>query len=194
MNWCILIPLLVGLISAILGYLLGRMTSNNNNNSTDIDFWRNKNEQLEKDLAACRASKASSHSSSATTASFGSGAATAAAGFVAGNASTKAVAKGVAFDAAAAKAAFGKNIKENDLKVVEGIGPKIAELFNDNGILTWAELANTEIATLQTHLDSKGERYRVHNPGTWPMQSGLAAEGKWAELKKWQDENDYGKA
>ncbi len=194
MNWCILIPLLVGLISAILGYLLGRMTSNNNNNSTDIDFWRNKNEQLEKDLAACRASKTSSHSSSATTASFGSGAATAAAGFVAGNASTKAVAKGVAFDAAAAKAAFGKNIKENDLKVVEGIGPKIAELFNDNGILTWAELANTEIATLQTHLDSKGERYRVHNPGTWPMQSGLAAEGKWAELKKWQDENDYGKA
>ena len=190
MNWCILIPLLVGLISAILGYLLGRMNSNSNNNSTDIDFWRNKNEQLEKDLAACKALKAPT----STSTSFGSGAATAAAGFVAGNASTKAVAKGVTFDAAAAKAAFGKNVKENDLKVVEGIGPKIAELFNDNGILTWAELANTEVATLQTHLDSKGERYRVHNPGTWPMQSGLAAEGKWAELKKWQDENDYGKA
>lgn len=188
MNWCILIPLLVGLISAILGYLLGRLTSNNNNDTTDIDFWRNKNAQLEKDLAACKASKAPS-------ANITSNTATAAAGFAAGNAANaKSVATGVAFDAAAAKAAFGKSIKENDLKIVEGIGPKIAELFNDNGINTWAELANTAVATLQTHLDSKGERYRVHNPGTWPMQSGLAAEGKWAELKKWQDENDYGKA
>jgi len=26
------------------------------------------------------------------------------------------------------------------------------------------------------------------------MQAGLAAQGKWAELKKWQDEHDYGKA
>lgn len=184
MNWCILIPLLVGLISAILGYLLGRLTSNNKSDTTDIDFWRNKNAQLEKDLAACRASK-----SSGTSAAAG-----AAAGFAAGGTSTKSVATGVAFNAAAAKAAFGKSIKENDLKIVEGIGPKIAELFNDNGIHTWADLANTAVATLQTHLDSKGERYRVHNPGTWPMQSGLAAEGKWAELKKWQDENDYGKA
>jgi len=183
MNWCILIPLLVGLISAILGYLLGKLTSNNNNNTTDIDFWRDKNAQLEKDLAACRAAKSSS-----------AGAATAAAGFAAGNASSNSGITGVVFNAAAAKAAFGKSIKENDLKIVEGIGPKIAELFNDNGIHTWAELANTAVDTLQSHLNSKGERYRVHNPGTWPMQSGLAAEGKWAELKKWQDENDYGKA
>ncbi len=189
MNWCILIPLLVGLISAILGYLLGRLTSNNNNDSTDVDFWRNKNAQLEKDLAACRASK-----SSGSSASFGAGATGAAAGFVAGNASAKSVSTGVAFNAGAAKAAFGKTIKENDLKIVEGIGPKIAELFNDNGIHTWSDLANTAVSTLQSHLDTKGERYRVHNPGTWPMQSGLAAEGKWDALKKWQDENDYGKA
>lgn len=194
MNWCILIPLLVGLISAILGYLLGRLSSNNNNDTTDIDFWRNKNAQLEKDLAACRSSKSVPSKPVSESAPSTPSAPSAAAGFAAGAASTKSVASGVAFDAAAAKAAFGKKIKENDLKIVEGIGPKIAELFNDNGIHTWAELANTTTATLQSHLDTKGQRYRVHKPGTWPMQSGLAAEGKWSELKKWQDENDYGKA
>lgn len=191
MNLCILIPLIVGLISALLGYLLGRLTSKGDN-TTDIDFWRDKNAQLEKDLAECRASKVSSGNS----ASFSTGAAGTASGFVAGAAaSTKSVAPaGVPFNAAAAKAAFGKTIKENDLKIVEGIGPKIAELFNDNGIHTWAELGHTSVSKLQEYLDSKGERYRVHNPGTWPMQSKMASEGKWAELKKWQDENDYGKA
>lgn len=214
MNLCILIPLIVGLLSALLGYLLGKITAKGNDNSSEIDFWRNKNAQLEKDLAACRDLKLPENS-----ASFGAGSTGTAAGFVAGNASEKSVStgastsgtqaaagfvadtvnaesvsSGLVFQAGAAKAAFGKAIKENDLKVIEGIGPKIAELFNDKGIHTWAELANTGVSTLQSHLDTKGQRYRVHNPGTWPMQSGLAAEGKWTALKKWQDENDYGKA
>ncbi|MEJ6796117.1 MAG: 50S ribosomal protein L21, partial [Flavobacteriales bacterium] len=29
---------------------------------------------------------------------------------------------------------------------------------------------------------------------TWPAQAKMAAEGKWDELKKWQDELDGGKA
>ena len=191
MNWCILIPLIVGLLSALLGYLLGKLSSNNNNDSTDIDFWRNKNAQLEKDLAACKASTSSSKTSSV---SSGSGVAGAASDFVASNASAKSVTSRVVFNAGEAKAIFGKTVKENDLKIVEGIGPKIAELFNDNGINTWTDLASTATSTLQAHLDTKGQRYRVHNPGSWSMQSSLAAEGKWAALKKWQDENDYGKA
>jgi hypothetical protein len=31
------------------------------------------------------------------------------------------------------------------------------------------------------------------NPGTWPKQAELAAEGKWDELKAWQEELDGGK-
>jgi len=33
----------------------------------------------------------------------------------------------------------------------------------------------------------------MHNPGTWPKQAEMAAEGKWDELKVWQDELDGGK-
>ena len=33
----------------------------------------------------------------------------------------------------------------------------------------------------------------MHVPGTWPRQAGLAHEGKWEELSKWQDELDGGK-
>ena len=30
-------------------------------------------------------------------------------------------------------------------------------------------------------------------PGTWPEQAKMAHEGRWDELKKWQDELDGGK-
>jgi len=33
-----------------------------------------------------------------------------------------------------------------------------------------------------------------HVTDTWPKQAKLAADGKWEELKKWQDELDGGKA
>ena len=29
-------------------------------------------------------------------------------------------------------------------------------------------------------------------PATWPKQAKMAADGKWDELKKWQDEMDGG--
>ena len=92
-----------------------------------------------------------------------------------------------AFDAAAARAAFGSAIKQDDLKVVEGIGPKIEELFHNAGIMTWRQLANTDPAHLKEILDAAGPRYQIHNPATWPSQSALAADGKWAELKALTD-------
>jgi len=33
----------------------------------------------------------------------------------------------------------------------------------------------------------------MHDPTSWPIQSRLAADGKWDELKVWQDEHDGGK-
>lgn len=82
--------------------------------------------------------------------------------------------------------------KGDDLKKVEGIGPKIAEIFNAAGIMTFADLAGTEVDKLKEILAEAGPRYKSKNPGSWPMQAGLAADGKWDELKKWQDENDNG--
>jgi len=75
-----------------------------------------------------------------------------------------------------------------------GIGPKIRELFHNFDINTWSALADTSVDKCQEVLNSGGKRFEIHRPNTWPMQAELAALGKWEELKKWQDEHDYGKA
>lgn len=97
------------------------------------------------------------------------------------------------FDPKQAKAAFGKTIKENDLKLVEGIGPKIEGLFHDFGIKTWKELAETSADKCQEVLDSGGKRYRIHDPASWPMQAKMAHEGHWAQLIEWQEKHRAGK-
>lgn len=91
---------------------------------------------------------------------------------------------------AVAKVADGAD----DLKKVEGIGPKIAEILQSKGINTFADLADTTVETLKAHLDEAGSRYRMHDPTTWPQQSKLAADGKWDELAVLQDELKGGKA
>ncbi len=83
--------------------------------------------------------------------------------------------------------------KGDDLKKIEGIGPKIAEILTESGIDTFAALAATDAEKIKEILLAKGKRYAMHNPTTWPKQAALAAEGKWDELKKWQDELDGGK-
>ena len=81
----------------------------------------------------------------------------------------------------------------DDLKKVEGIGPKIEGLLNDAGIHTWRELANTSVDRIQEVLDAAGKRYAIHDPGSWPEQARLAAEGKWDQLKAWQEKLKGGK-
>jgi predicted flap endonuclease-1-like 5' DNA nuclease len=94
----------------------------------------------------------------------------------------------VAIDLAAAKKA-GFSIKNaNDLTIVEGIGPKINELFHNAGIKTFAQLAEATVPQMRKILDDGGSRFRIANPGTWAQQGALAAANKWVELKKLQDE------
>ncbi|MFT5184678.1 MAG: large subunit ribosomal protein L21 [Flavobacteriales bacterium] len=96
---------------------------------------------------------------------------------------------------AAPKAAAPKKAaaKGDDLRKVEGIGPKIAELFNAAGIVSFADLAAANVDKLKEILAEAGGSYKSKDPGSWPAQAALAAEGKWDELKKWQDELDGGK-
>lgn len=97
------------------------------------------------------------------------------------------------FNAALAKQAYNRTVKENDLKVIEGIGPKIQHLFHNYNIKTWRSLANCSVEKCQYILDKAGEAYRVHNPKTWPKQARMAYEGKWQELRQWQDKLDAGR-
>ena len=82
---------------------------------------------------------------------------------------------------------------EDDYKKIEGIGPKIAELLHGAGLASFADLENAPIDKLKGILAEAGSRYTMHNPATWPQQAGLAAAGKWDELKVLQDELDGGK-
>ena len=86
-----------------------------------------------------------------------------------------------------------KVVKEDDLTKIEGIGPKIQSLLKDAGIRTWKQLSKTPTPKLKQILTDAGSRFKMHNPGTWAEQALLAAEGKWDELKAWQDELDGGR-
>ena len=83
--------------------------------------------------------------------------------------------------------------KGDDLKIIEGIGPKIAEVFNDAGIATFQDLANADVAKLREILDAAGSPFASHDPTTWPQQAELAALGKMDELKALQDELQGGR-
>ncbi|MEC7265036.1 MAG: hypothetical protein VXW38_14950 [Bacteroidota bacterium] len=97
------------------------------------------------------------------------------------------------FNADEAKLAFGTKVKEDDLKIVEGIGPKIEELFHSFNIKTWKELSETSADKCQEVLDSGGKRYRIHDPASWPMQAKMAFEGHWKQLADWQEKHRAGK-
>ena len=98
--------------------------------------------------------------------------------------------------APAAKKAPAKKAaaKGDDLKKIEGIGPKIAELLVAGGIDTFAKLADTDSDKIKAILEEAGSNFASHDPTTWPQQAKLAAEGKFDELKALQDELQGGRA
>ena len=79
---------------------------------------------------------------------------------------------------------------KDDLTKIEGVGPKIAEALVTWGIATYADLAKADAGKITEMItDVRGN----HVPDTWSQQAQMAADGKWDELKKLQDELDGGK-
>ena len=77
----------------------------------------------------------------------------------------------------------------DDLTKIEGIGPVIAKTLAENGITTFAALADARDEDTQEMIkDVKGN----HQAGTWNEQAALARDGKWEELKTLQDALDGG--
>jgi large subunit ribosomal protein L21 len=97
--------------------------------------------------------------------------------------------KKVEVKAEAPKKATGK---ADDLKKIEGAGPKAAEALVNAGYETFAKVAKAKPEELSAVLSEASSRLAHIVTDTWPKQAKLAAEGKWDELKELQDKLDGG--
>lgn len=79
----------------------------------------------------------------------------------------------------------------DDLAIIEGIGPKIAEVLQAAGITTFNQLAATDTDRLRDILQKGG--IRLADPSTWAEQARLAAAGDQAGLKALQDRLNAGR-
>jgi predicted flap endonuclease-1-like 5' DNA nuclease len=77
----------------------------------------------------------------------------------------------------------------DDLRRIEGIGPRIAGVLQDAGISTFHQLSSTEVEQIREILQAEDPRLlRLADPTTWPQQAALAAEGNWPALEALQDD------
>ena len=74
----------------------------------------------------------------------------------------------------------------DDLKKIEGIGPKVEKILNNAGVMTFGALASADPAELEKKLDQAG--LQMMDPEGWIEQAKLAARGEWADLEKLQNE------
>jgi large subunit ribosomal protein L17 len=81
-------------------------------------------------------------------------------------------------------------VAADDLEIIEGIGPKIAGALVAAGVTTFAQLADMTPEAIQEIVSAAGIGSK--SPATWPQQASLARDGKFDELKTWQDELNAG--
>lgn len=162
-----ILPMLSGIICGVIGYLWGRGPMGVSAPNDETESLKASNEKLRMDLDFCREQLAEARS--------------------------RTVSRAIPFDSKVAGKAIGRKVKQDDLTVVEGIGPKIEGLFHNFHIKTWKVLSEVSVTKCQEVLDSGGEQYKMHDPTSWPMQSRMAYEGKWRELARWQKEHNRGK-
>lgn len=82
---------------------------------------------------------------------------------------------------------LGKQVTDNDLTLIAGIGPKTATLLQSKGIDTWEGLATTPAETLRTILDAAGGVYKSLDPTHWAKQAVMASQGEWRKLRVFQE-------
>jgi small subunit ribosomal protein S6 len=81
----------------------------------------------------------------------------------------------------------------DNLKRIEGIGPKISEALKASGITTYGKLSEMNIDDIKKVLDEAGDRFQNQDPSTWPKQAELASAGEWDKLKAWQEDLKAGR-
>jgi large subunit ribosomal protein L21 len=107
---------------------------------------------------------------------------------------TKSEAKEEKTETKAEKAPAKKTSKKaDDLKLIEGVGPKAAEALVAAGVDTFAKLSKKSADEIKEILSGASASLAHLDPETWAKQAELAAAGKLDELKAWQDELNGGK-
>lgn len=80
-----------------------------------------------------------------------------------------------------------EKVQHDDLKIIEGIGPKLESILNTAGIYSFYQLSQKTPDEISAILANSDSRFQVHDPATWPRQAELASNGSWDELKAWQE-------
>lgn len=83
--------------------------------------------------------------------------------------------------------------KVDDLKRIEGIGPKIEQILNEGNIFNFDDLHQSDLDYLRKILSNAGPTYAVHDPQTWAEQAKLASDNEWTKLDLLQKELKAGK-
>ncbi|KAB7529162.1 30S ribosomal protein S2 [Flagellimonas olearia] len=78
-------------------------------------------------------------------------------------------------------------VEAEDLTKIEGVGPKAAEALVNSGVATYADLAKADPEKIKEVLTEASSNLAHLDPTSWPKQAKMAADGKWDELKEWQD-------
>ncbi len=90
-------------------------------------------------------------------------------------------------EVAAPYTATEEKSEKDDLTKIEGIGPKAAEALVNAGIVSFEDVSNADTDAIKEILTEASSRMAHLDPTSWPKQAKLAADGKWDELKEWQD-------
>jgi len=78
---------------------------------------------------------------------------------------------------------------QDDFSYLDGVGPKISATLRSAGVKTFAKLAAKEVDDIREILVAENPSLlRLSDPSTWPEQAGMAAEGRWEDLKALQED------
>lgn len=77
-----------------------------------------------------------------------------------------------------------KTSSVDDLRLIEGIGPKIASVLVEAGIVSFNKLSGMKPEEIKAILNNAN--IPLAQPDTWPEQARMAANGEWQALEAFQ--------
>jgi len=83
-----------------------------------------------------------------------------------------------------------KTKKNDDFTLLLGISKHTQKLLNENGIHSFAQLADTDHQDLSDIVSKLNSKFIPTDPESWPKQAELAADGEWDALKEMQTQLD----